>query len=145
MGRKGEGSSAVLKTAITASHFQEFSSWLSDRLVAQSAMTGEFIHQKLPNVTSQHLVFPGQKASLPAYPRREGRGECGWLLKRLQILNLCGVGRGQCLSGTYPSVHLPLHGDKRKVLPGDPGVSLLTDFPFPSSICCNSRTSLHCK
>lgn len=135
----------MLKTAITASRFQEFSSWLPDRLVAQFAMMGEFIHQKLPNVTNQHLVFPPQKASLPAYPWREGMGECTWLVKHLQILNLLGVGKGQCLSDTYPSVHLPLHSDKRKVLRGDPGVSVLTDFPFPSSICCNSQTSLHCK
>lgn len=72
-------------------------------------------------------------------------GECRWLLKHLQILNLFGVWSGQCLSDPYPSVHLPLHSGKRKGLRGDPGVSVLSDFPFPSSICCTSQTSLHCK
>lgn len=67
LGRRSEGSSAALEPAVADSRFQEFSSWLSDGpFVAQSAMAGEFIEQKLPKVIDQPP--PPPKASLPARP-----------------------------------------------------------------------------
>lgn len=125
--RKSEGNSAVLKPAITDSHFQEFSSWLSDGpFIAQSAKFSHGGRIYRTEVAKCYKSAPTSPQSQFTSTPPGGRPGTVWLVtKAFTIVHLfggegrSGVG-GRSIIGAHPiPPHSSVSRDERRGPCGD--------------------------